>query len=181
MATRFRRSRGGVVVTFHPDEAVVLRSLLHQLEDMLGGDEPETDEDIDPLAAAVGIGGADEPPADPALARLLPDAYPDDVEASADFRRYTELGLRERKRAAIRTALAGLATPGARRTLGADEAHAWLAALNDLRLVIGTRLDLREDAERDDDAMEEGDPRRTLYDVYDWLTLLQETLVRALW
>ncbi|CAN5661393.1 DUF2017 domain-containing protein [soil metagenome] len=181
MATRFRRSRGGVVVTFHPDEAVVLRSLLHQLEEMLATDEPETDADIDPLAAAVGIGGSTEPPADPAIARLLPDAYPDDAEAAADFRRYTELGLRERKRAAIRTALAGLATPGARRTLGTEEAHAWLAALNDLRLVIGTRLDLRDDADRIEIAPEEDDPRRTLYDVYDWLTLLQETLVRALW
>ena len=181
MATRFRRSRGGVVVTFHPDEAPILRSLLGQLAELVDeSGEPEETED-DPLARALGIGTSTTAPDDPALARLFPDAYTDDAESAGEFRRYTERGLREAKREAARTALATLADPGHRRTLSGHEAQAWLTTLTDLRLVLGTRLDVTEDWGEQYAALAEDDPRRPLFEAYDWLSFLQESLVHALW
>jgi len=164
MATRFRRSRGGVVVTFHPDEAPILRSLLGQLTEMV--DE-------------AGAGDTEED--DPAVARLFPDAYPDDAESAGEFRRYTERGLRDRKREAAATALATLAEPGHRRTLSEHEAQAWLTTLADLRLVLGTRLDVTEDWGEQYASLPDDDPRRALFEAYDWLSFLQESLVHALW
>lgn len=181
MATRFRRSRGGVVVTFHPDEAPILANLIGQLVATLdeeGAAEPGAS---DSLEQALGISESTGPPSDPALARLFPDAYPDDADAAAEFRRYTESGLREGKLAAARTALDTLAEPGVRRTLNDEQAHAWLTVLNDLRLLLGTRLEVTEDRNEQYAALPEDDPRRAAFSAYDWLTALQETLVRALW
>lgn len=179
MATRFRRSRGGVVVTFHPDEAPILANLIAQLLEVLG--EPDTAAGRDPLEAALGISTATAPSGDPAVARLFPDAYGEDAGASAEFRRYTEAGLRDGKRAAAQTALETLDVPGVRRTLNEEQAHAWLSVLNDLRLVLGTRLEVTEEWDEQYAALPEDDPRRVAFSAYDWLTMLQETLVRALW
>ena len=105
----------------------------------------------DPLAAVVGIGTATTAPEDPALARLFPDGYTDDAEACADFRRYTEPGLRDARRRAdcrrARDPQEGVHRPaGARRRA---RPQAWLGVLNDLRLVLGERLGVTEDLERD--------------------------------
>jgi Domain of unknown function (DUF2017) len=176
--TRFRRKRGGVVVlTAHPMEAPVLVSLLEQLAELVA---PEAAPDADPLAAMVGIGTATEPSDDPVLARLFPDAYADDPDAAGEFRRYTENGLREGKHAAAVLALATLDSPGDDRPLTTEEALAWLTALNDLRLALGTRLDVSEDWAAQRRAMSEDDPARFWLDVYDWLSHLQETLVGCL-
>ena len=176
-ATSFRHARGGVTVTFG-DDVLLLHELLEQLIGLLGPEELAAD--ADPLEAAVGIGAATEAPVDPALARLLPDAYREDPEAAAEFRRYTETGLREAKRAAARTALASLARPGRRHRLGPDEAQAWLRALNDLRLTLGTRLGVTEDWDELLAGLPEDDARRYALAVYDHLTWLQESLVQAL-
>jgi hypothetical protein len=120
-------------------------------------------------------------PDDPVLARLLPDAYPDDPDAAGEFRRYTESGLRSGKVAAARTVLGTLPEDGGRVRLSADEAQAWLRSLNDIRLALGVRLNVTEDR---DDMLEQaaqGGPQAAGLWIYDWLTLLQETLVEALW
>ncbi len=57
---------------------------------------------------------------------------------------------------------------------------AWLGALNDLRLALGTRLGVEEDWAEQLAALDDGDPRALLLAVYDWLSWLQETLVRSL-
>ena len=59
-----------------------------------------------------------------------------------------------------------------------DEAQAsgWLTALNDLRLVLGTRLDVSEDLP-DIDA---DDPEAPAYAVYDYLGYLLSEVVDAL-
>jgi hypothetical protein len=177
-STRFRRRRGGVVaLTVHPEEVPVLRGLLSQLADLVA---PDTAPDADPLAAMLGIGTATEASDDPVLARLFPDAYPDDPDAAGEFRRYTETGLRERKQAGARAALATLDEPGKERDLSGDEALAWLGALNDLRLALGTRLDVHEDWSEQYAGLPEHDPARITFEVYDWLSWLQETLVRCL-
>lgn len=131
----------------------------------------------DPLAAAVGIGTATTLPDNPVLARLLPDAYPDDPEAAGDFRRYTERGLRERKRAAVATVLTTLAGEGVRR-LDDGEVRAWLSALNDARLALGTWLEVTEDSA--DAELDPAAPEFQAFLVYDLLSLLQESLLAVL-
>ncbi len=168
---------GAVVLTVHPLEEPTLRLLVEQLAGLVAPEETAED---DPLAALVGIGTSTELPADPALARLFPDAYPDDVEASAEFRRYTESSLREQKRSAAAAALATLDRPGPERRLTPDETAAWLGVLNDLRLVLGTRLGVEEDWLHQAAELADDDPVRATFAVYDWLSYLQELLVRCL-
>ena len=173
-----RRRDGSVTFTVAPDEAPVLRGLLLQLADLV---EPEDIPiDADPLAAMVGIGTATETPDDPVLARLFPDAYADDPDAAGEFRRYTEEGLRTRKYAGALLAITTLDDPGHKRPLTPDEVAAWLGALNDLRLALGTRLDVQEDWSEQVEALADDDPDRTTFLVYDWLSWLQDTLVRCL-
>ena len=159
------------------DEAPVLRGLLEQLAELVAPAEPLDD---DPLAAMVGIGSQTGAPEDPVLARLFPDAYPDDAEAAAEFRRYTESGLRETKHSNARTALATLDAPGTEHVLTDFEVQAWLGALNDLRLALGTRLDVDEDWHAQAAGLDQDDPALVLFSVYDWLSMLQELLVRCL-
>ena len=182
MATRFRRVRGGgISASFTEPEAQLLQAMLTDLDALLGSLDDTAASGDDPLAELVGIGTATAAPADPALARLFPDGYTDDDAASADFRRYTQVGLRDARRTRIATALATLAAgaPG-RQVLDAGAAQAWLGVLNDLRLVLGERLEVTEDLEGMLAAMPPDDPRRPALGVYDWLGWVQETLVRAL-
>jgi hypothetical protein len=115
------------------------------------------------------------------LARLFPDAYREDPDAAGDFRRYTEPGLRSGKVAAARTVLATLPGKGGRVRLSAADGEVWLRALNDVRLALGVRLGITEEYEQELGHLSSDDPRAAYLAVYDWLTYLQETLVRALW
>jgi len=123
-------------------------------------------------------------PDDPAMQRLLPDAYPDDAGESAEFRRYTEAGLLARKlenaatmAQTLEVAAGGASRRGAARLrLDPEQTQAWLRALTDIRLVLATRLGITAEDERPapDDAA------AAMYDVYDWLGFVQESLVQAL-
>ena len=182
MVASFRRARkGGISVTFGTDESRVLRHVLAEMVELVGPGDASGTPDDDPLAVAIGIGTSTQAPADPALARLFPDGYSDDPEASADFRRYTEPGLRGAKLLALQTALATVGEPGERVTLTSDQAEAWLRALNDTRLVLGERLGITDEIEAVIESLGEDDPRLALFWVYDRLTFLQETLVQAIW
>ncbi len=174
MSTGFRATSGGVTVHLDAGEVSILRSLVSQV---LGLVEPGTTGD-DPLERALGIGAA-APSADPVLARLFPSAYSDDDEAAQEFRRYTEATLRDGKRADA-TTLLETAEPG-RLTLTAEQGQAWLRALNDVRLALGVRLEVTEEVHEEIARMPEDDPRYPSFVIYDWLTYLQDTLVRALW
>ncbi|NUS88441.1 MAG: DUF2017 domain-containing protein [Streptomyces sp.] len=205
---------GGAVVALDDVEISILRSLAVQLLELIGpGTEPV--EGHDPLDALFAEGPT-KPPADPALARLFPDAYGGpgrklgaDEEAtaqaaSAEFRRYTENDLRARKRedalAVVRglDALAGSEAGSGAHTgaeaeaegaeagtgvleLSPEQSRQWLGALNDLRLAIGTRLEVTDE----DDGGEllrlpDSDPRKPMVMAYFWLGGLQETLVETL-
>ena len=180
VAANFRRARkGGVSIVMGPVEHQVLLRVLGEMLELVSVESGEAEDD--PLARAVGIGTATEAPEDPALARLFPDGYTDDPEASADFRRYTEPGLRSAKHERLATALSTLGEEPHKMVLDADEAQAWLGALNDSRLVLGERLGVTEDLEELISALGEDDPRLALLWVYDRLTYLQESLVQALW
>ena len=62
--------------------------------------------------------------------------------------------------------------------LSGEEAEAWLRALNDLRLVLGTRLDVQEGSLLD--GIDSDDPDAAGLAVYAYLSWLQEQLVEAL-
>lgn len=136
--------------------------------------------DADDLAAMVGLTDNAKLPDDPMLARLLPDAYDGDSEASGEFRRYTEQGLRSGKVAAARTVLATLPPGGGRVRLAEPEAQAWLRALNDVRLVLGVSLEVTDDFDDEVSDMSPDDPRAPYVGVYQWLAYIQDTLVRSL-
>jgi hypothetical protein len=69
------------------------------------------------------------------------------------------------------------ATAGATR-LDEEQLLAWMRALNDVRLVLGTRLDVTE--EGDERPVDRRDPRAPAFAVYDYLTYLQGEIIEAL-
>jgi hypothetical protein len=112
-------------------------------------------------------------PDDPSLRRLFPRAYEGEQDESA-YRKLMGNELLEERRRALdvlaETAWAELLTP--------EQAQAWLTGLNDLRLVIGTRLDVSEDVLLGD--LSEDDPRAPDLALYAYLSWLQEQFVEAL-
>ncbi|MEW2357965.1 DUF2017 domain-containing protein [Spirillospora sp. NPDC029432] len=174
----------GVRVELEAEEAALMRALMEQLLELLGEGPAK---DGDGLLASVGITEEATRPEDPVLARLFPDAYGDEEGGAAgEFRRYTEMGLRDGKREAAGTVLAGLAGPptaagGVETVISDADAQAWLRALNDVRLALGTRLDISEEWYEEAARLDPRDPRTAMFAAYDWLTMLQESLVRTLW
>jgi len=173
---RFTRDpAGGVRADVDGVEAQVLRQLA---EEMLGIIEP-ADTSEDPLAALVGLPSGDVPPPDDAvLRRLLPDAYGDDEAAAADFRRYTDADLRATKRGHATIVLESVPADGGLLVLDRDQCDAWLGALNDMRLALGTSLGVTEETDPDDYPDEH--PARQALEVYGWLGWLQESLISCL-
>ena len=117
---------------------------------------PGTDDEFDAIVAALGMGPGEDDEAgeaellrdDPVLRRLLPDAYLDDPEGSADFRRLSGGAVRGHKVEAIDSVLADLdllRTQDGGVAVAPERAVAWLTALNDARLALGTLLALGED------------------------------------
>lgn len=151
----FIRSRGLFVAEFEPAEAELLSALASQVAQLLAE-------------------RADGEP-DPAIARLLPEAYPDDAEASAEFRRFTTDDLADRKifnarQLAHDLAGASAATSVTKVQLGVQSASAWLKALTDIRLTIANRLGIENDND-----VGSGEP--ALLDLYDWLGFVQGSLI----
>lgn len=167
----------GLHVSLEEVEVALLQSLARQLQDLVG---PRDDPDADPLFAMVGIDPVAQTPDDPALRRLLPDAYLDDEDAAGQFRRFTERDLRESKAANARLVDAQLAEEGGEVTISGDSIAAWLGFLNDTRLTIGTRLEISEENHDELADLPDSDPRSGLFQVYDWLTFLQESIVQRL-
>ena len=149
----FRRRGDDLLLDLPEHEARLLGDLVAQLVTVLEGGDP----------------------GDPAVARLLPSAYPDDEEAAAEFRRFTSDDLTARKLANARRVLDDVATPTAER-LDAAGQQSWLRTLTDLRLVLGSRLGVTADGPAPSD-----DPHVVvMHDVFDWLGYLQESLVQTL-
>ena len=149
---KFRASRDGSTfsVNLEPYERELLRTLPGQLRDLLATD-------------------------DPALERLYPPAYVNDAERNDEYQRLTRGDLTGRRLTALDTMEATVDSP----RLSSEELGAWMAALNDLRLVLGTRLDVSEE----DDVLEEraeDDPDAEAWAVYGYLGYLQECVVEAM-
>jgi len=179
MAGPFRFTKKGVLTNFASGEAELLRDLAGQLIEMLGDRSAESaGESGDPgdvLLAQLGIGGGRTAPLDPAVARLLPDAYRGDDGAASEHRHLTERGLIDRKVDNARVVIGSLDAGSA--ALTAAEVQSWLRTLTDLRLTIAARLEIEEDG---DPGRAETDADFALQAAYDWLGYLQGTLVDAI-
>ena len=154
----FRFRHGDVVARLDPAEAGIVGLLLDQLEQLLAAD-------------------ADDVAGDPVMERLLPDGHRSDPELAADYRELTESSLRSGKSDDLAIVRATLPDGGGEVRLDPDQAAAWLRTSNDLRLALGTRLDITEDTEPPDEIADEQDQQLA---VYYWLTSLQGSLVDAL-
>ena len=108
----------------------------------------------------------------PAAKRIYPVAYQSSPEMEMDFERLTREPLTDRHRQNLNIFESSLS----KSELSEDEAHAWMGALNDIRLVLGTALDIAEDQE----APDENDPNYDGYVVYDLLTYLQGMLIEEM-
>ncbi|WP_073946167.1 DUF2017 domain-containing protein [Streptomyces kebangsaanensis] len=189
---------GGAAIALDDVEISIIRSLAVQLLELIGPG-PAEEAPGDPLAGLFAEGPS-EPPSDPVLRRLFPDAYRDPEEPpgtprdaaeqrahSAEFRRYTENDLRAGKRenalAVVHSlnALAPAGEGGAVLELTVEDSRRWLGALNDLRLAIGSRLEITDEDDTDDlYGLPDEDPRKPMVMAYLWLGGLQETLVSTL-
>jgi hypothetical protein len=140
--------------TFSSQERYILINLAEQILELLGS-PPEA---RDPLHDVVGISGSELPPEDPVLKRLLPSAYKE-IQDAAEFRRYTEDALREKKRAhayLIRETLIDdeglgeeivqgdkdIESTSVRISIKSEDAWSWLGGLNDIRLALAVRLEI---------------------------------------
>ena len=153
----------------------MLRGLVGEIRQMLAGRSAENP--ADELAVLTGMRtGPSTLPEDRVLARLLPDFTAEDPDLAAGLRTLHEPELIEAKDAAAAVVLETLPEAGGRVELKADQADAWLAALNDVRLALGTALDVSEDMPED---LPPDDPRSAHLGVYHWLTFVQDALVQS--
>lgn len=121
---------------------------------------------------------ADVPASDDVMQRLFPRAYEDDQEQQS----YEELigdELRAAKRDALRKVESALGGSGPAETeLSAGEADDWLRFLNDVRLAIGTRLEI--DEEKMEKELDPQDPEGPALSVLHWLGWLQGSMLEEL-
>jgi hypothetical protein len=144
-----RTARGDFRLRLSAREREILRALPGQLRELLGTD-------------------------DPALHRLFPPAYDEGSERQAE---YASLVRGELLRDRLEALAVMEGTMDARR-LTEEEMTAWLGALNDLRLVLGTRLEVTE--EMYEEGLPDDDPRAESFALYTYLGWLEEQVVEAL-
>ncbi|QCQ90610.1 oxidative stress transcriptional regulator AosR [Rhodococcus sp. SGAir0479] len=182
-----KNSLGGLKLRSEMDahEAAVLRSLVSSVTGLL--EERAASAPTDELAALTGMRtGNSKTPDDAVLARLLPDFQrtgPDAVDDPAQgnensaLRSLHEPDIIDDKISAGAVILQTVPAEGGKVVITPEQADAWLAGLNDVRLALGTNLGIDADTP---DELEEGDPRAPHLDIYHWLTWMQDSLVQAL-
>jgi len=144
-----RAADGDFRVHLGPEERDLLRRLTAELEELLAV-EPE----------------------DPSLRRLRPRAY-EDEQVEREYRSLIGSELESLRLENLR----GLEATAELDRLDAEELDRWIAGLNDLRLVLGTRLDVGEDEFAD--GFDPNAPHAYELAVYAFLTWLQESAVEA--
>jgi hypothetical protein len=149
LPSHIRREGDRVRLYLDAHEQALLRGLLDQLEPMLA--EPD----------------------DPALRRLFPPAF-SEPESDEQYRSL----VRDQLVNGRSKALASMRDTLGRESIDLEQADEWLRALNDLRLVLGTRLDVNE--EIDYERIDLNEPRGRDLAIYGYLAWLQEQLVDAL-
>lgn len=205
MSSFKREEDGEISIEISTQESHVLINLTQQLLELLSQGDSLA-EAQDPLMHIIGISDSDALPEDPVLRRLFPDAY-DDSASSSEFRRYTEYGIREKKKAHARIIYEALTSQGEpeeitggntpidkgsfKLIIKSAELLDWLSGLNDLRLALAVRLGIggsrQESADIDTKAihnkyelMLESDPMKAVYAVYSWIGWLQQGLLEEI-
>lgn len=143
----FRRSGEALYeVSLGPDDRAMLRALPEQLR------------------TAMSLNPEDE-----SFRRLHPPAYADDYEAEKEYRQLVGTELDRGRDEALET----LSTTADAAELSQAQLEGWARALNDIRLWLGTVLDVSDEMEDD----ELDDPG---YRLYQGLTYLQGAVIDAL-
>ena len=171
------------VSALEPHEVALLKNMAASVQGML--DERQSAAPSDPLEQITGIRtGNSAPPQDATVRRLLPDfvrdqpGRADDPAASNDaLRSLHEPQIIDAKIAAAQLLVDTLPDGGGRLELTEDDAEVWIAAVNDIRLALGTILQIGPDMP---DRLPPGHPMAAHLEVYHWLTVLQEYLVLGL-
>lgn len=189
----FERDQEGPAYVAGLDAAgrAVLLDVVDDVLRLLDGDGARTGQGPDHPLDRVRLNAPPvEPPVDPALRRLLPDASRDEALA-AELRRLTEPEVRDAKVSNLARLRAAVQDARPNVVVLPSEAAQVAAALTDLRLVVSERLGVRTDADAEavyrlaaEDLVDEDDApaadRRFLAAVYAVLTLMQESLVGLL-
>jgi hypothetical protein len=145
---RFVRDRNGRVRPgLEPAERDLLRMLPEQARSLVDRDEPTA-------------------------RRLFPVAYPDDPDAQSEYGEMSGASLLERHHGALDALMATIDAS----TVGDEELGSWLGAVEVLRLLLGTQLDVAEDMVE----VSQDDPRLDQFTVYQYLSMLQGEIVDAL-
>ena len=185
------RRGGGAVATFNGFEADLLRSLAAQLVELLRSEVAGPTKSEDPLEELLDLDGPTSEPEDPVLARLFPNAYPQDEESAGEFRRFTESGLRDGKVRGAMAIVEALEEAGLPEDVDEEQMYLdvelaggramdWVKAFTDIRLALATRLGVEDGDEDYWHGLSEDDPRSHVHDIYEWVGYLQETLVESL-
>jgi hypothetical protein len=164
---------GAILLRMTDSERAILRALVDDLHTIVGDETPApglTDADGTPDGESSESPG----PVDPVLDRLYPDVRPEDAAWSAAFRDLVRGDLDEGRRRNIAVVRASLEA----RTVDDRQAEAWLHVLNDVRLVMGTRLEVTEEDEQTPFDPEDTDAAARI--VYAYAGLLEEQFVDVL-
>jgi hypothetical protein len=167
-------------------EASMLKNLVTSMLEML--DDRQTSSPADELEQITGIrAGNPQRPEDATMRRLLPDFFRSEHShpagsATAEslngaLRSLHEPAIIEAKREAGERLLHTMPAGGGRFELDRDDANAWVASINDIRLALGTMLGIGPSGP---EQLDDGHPMAGHLDVYQWLTVMQEYLVLAL-
>lgn len=197
----FRRRHGQLTCTFEGAELTILSNLSNTLVELLrseamppmchssltGAQDNSTQALFDELESQLGYEGAEDfannPDIDPVLRRLFPDAYVNDPQASAEFRRFSQSTERDEKMDAVVAVMSDLhqVTADGRCTVADDHVDDWLKTLTALRLGVAARLDIQTAIDADDLAeLPDDDPRTAVFSIYEWLGWVQESLLDCL-
>ncbi len=110
-------------------------------------------------------------PDDGSFRRLYPTAHPDDAEQQQFYDQMTRGELTDRRIAALERVVATVDLD----VVDRDDLDQWMVAINAVRLVLGTRLDVCE--EDDLGELDPDDPNRLAWQVYEFLGILLARLV----
>jgi hypothetical protein len=169
-----------------PHEAALLHNMVNSLVGML--DDRESSSPRDELEQITGMRtGHAAAPEDATLGRLLPDFFRPQNDHPAGstaaeslnsaLRSLHEPDIIDSKRQSAQRLLDTCPRTGGKFELSEDDAQAWAASVNDVRLALGTMLDIGPGGP---DSLPPGHPMAGHLDVYQWLTVLQEYLVLSL-
>jgi hypothetical protein len=110
---------------------------------------------------------------DPRVRRLYPSAYADDAEKEKEYRELTHEELRSSRLANVDAVEASIEAS----VLTEEQLTAWMQAVNALRLVLGTLLDIKDDDQ--ELAFDPDDPEARTQALYGYLGGLLDEIVDA--